>query len=111
MKFMDRYIDRMSDKSRTVSMLVISVLGNIINWWMAFYEGRFYASLTLLGPVALLVFTAFLFRPSLAHQPRNKKDETIMWILALVGLALGVLNFVFITGQTPFAWAAHSLGI
>src|ERR1051326_3157822 len=77
--------------------------GTIYNWHLLLTQGKYYLKLSGLGPIGVIMGFALIFFPSLGEKPsaRNKTATVVMIILAIVGFALGCVNFYLMDNYRP----------
>jgi hypothetical protein len=85
--------DQIKARILIVLLCLFSIGTNIGHWIYRIQTGGFYPMLSLFAPIAAVVFLMFSFFPSLAGQPRAKKDELIVTVVTFVGIALGAANW------------------
>ena len=79
------------------------VAGIIYNWHLLLTHHPYYLRLSGLGPIGALMGLALIFFPALGEKPsaRSKKATVVMIIIAIVGFALGGVNFYLMDNYQP----------
>jgi hypothetical protein len=77
--------------------------GVLYNWHLLINEGYYYLKLSGIAPFGVVGGLAIMISPSLAGPPSrmDKKSRAVVWILVLVSLALGGLNFYLMQNYHP----------
>ncbi len=81
--------------ARLFALLIILIFGGLMyyNWHQLISEGAYSTKLAALTPVGVIGGVFLLLFPSKIGKPETAKDKTIIWLIFIVGLAAGLLNW------------------
>ena len=77
-------------------LLLVFIGVGIYNWYSLINNRYYYPKVAFLTPLGILMFTLCTISPGFVNRPRDTKYKTQIWILLVIGLALGGLNFYLI---------------
>ena len=76
-----------------ILFLLFFIALGFYNWHSLLTRRYYYPKMAFLTPLGILMFSVLAVSPGFIHRPRDTKYKVQMWILLIVGLALGALNF------------------
>jgi hypothetical protein len=87
------FVEFLTRRPGAILMLLFFIGIGFYNWHSLLNRRYYYPKMAFLTPLGILIFSGLAVSPGFIHRPRDTKYKVQIWILLLVGLGLGALNF------------------